>query len=146
MFHTDYIIWEYLFSIWIGSFESRYFTLYRYIFVMSVRQRYTEFHAQVHRPRRQKAHPVCFHYFTKARFVECTQINVESLQIWKMYYSYLYDQKWWSNLRASECTGASICPSVYATVQLPHRHLNSIISNIRLSGHVMLLILAYFRR
>ncbi len=36
MFHMDYIIWEYLFSIWIGSFESRHFTLYRY--VLSVRQ------------------------------------------------------------------------------------------------------------
>ncbi len=30
---------------------------------------YTDFRAQVHRPRRQKEHPVCFHYFTKAQFV-----------------------------------------------------------------------------
>ncbi len=32
MFHTDYIIREYLFSIWIGSFETRHFALYRYVF------------------------------------------------------------------------------------------------------------------
>ncbi len=28
------------------------------IYVFHIRQVYTEFHAQVHRPRRQKAHPV----------------------------------------------------------------------------------------
>ncbi len=49
-----------------------------------------------------------------------TQINVESLQIQKMSYSYLHEQQLWSILRASECTGISICPAVSATVQLPH--------------------------
>ncbi len=50
MFHLDYIIWEYLFTIWIGLFESRHFTLYRYVFV---RQVYTvlEFRAQVQKHR-----------------------------------------------------------------------------------------------
>ncbi len=37
------------------------------IFFMSVRQVYTEFCAQVHRPKRQKAHPDLFRYFTKAQ-------------------------------------------------------------------------------
>ncbi len=40
MFHTDYIIWEYLYFIWISLFESRHFTLYIYL-LMSLRQRYT---------------------------------------------------------------------------------------------------------
>ncbi len=46
--HVSYgfIIWSYLFSIWIGSVESRHFPLCRYIF-MSVRQVYTEFHVEV---------------------------------------------------------------------------------------------------
>ncbi len=35
-----------------------------------------------------------------------------------MYYSYLYEQKWQSILRASEHSGASNCPAVSATVQL----------------------------
>ncbi len=50
--HVSYglysLIWEDLFSIWIGSFESRHFALYRYVFI-SVRQVFTEFRAQVHR-------------------------------------------------------------------------------------------------
>ncbi len=50
MFHTDYIIWEY-FSIWIGSFESRHITLYRYIFNVCKAKIYMEFRAQVHRDR-----------------------------------------------------------------------------------------------
>ncbi len=36
-----------------------------YVYTVKI---YTVLHAQVHRPRRQKVHPVCFHYFTKARF------------------------------------------------------------------------------
>ncbi len=46
------------------------------------------------------------------------QINVESLQIWKMYYSHLYDQKFRIILGEHERTGASICPAVSVTVQL----------------------------
>jgi len=42
-FHMDYIYWEYLFSIWIGSFKSRHFKLTTDIFLMSVRHVYAEF-------------------------------------------------------------------------------------------------------
>ncbi len=122
MFHTDYIIWEYLFSIWIGSFESTHFTFYRYVFI-SVRQVYTEFlsfGSSSQRPRQQKARPFCFNFFTKAHcYCEGTQINLESLQFRKMYYSYLCDNKWGSILRVSDLSGASICAAVSTTVQLP---------------------------
>ncbi len=37
------------------------------------------------------------------RHVQSTQINVESLQIQNMSYSYLHEQQLWSILRASEC-------------------------------------------
>ena len=49
-FHTDYIMWEYLFSVWIGSFKS--FTLYRYIFHVCNKasiHRVSKWCAQVHR-------------------------------------------------------------------------------------------------
>ncbi len=66
--HVSYglysLIWEYLFSTWIGSFESRYFALYTYVFI-SVRQVFTEFHAHVHRDQDGRKRLVCFHYFTK---------------------------------------------------------------------------------
>ncbi len=112
MFHTDDIIWEYLYSIWIGSFESRHFTLYR----LSVRQRYTPSFA-LKFPETKTAESTSFFLslFYKSTFYcyyECTQINVESLQIWKMYNSYLFDQKLQSILRAKERSGASICPAV----------------------------------
>ncbi len=75
--------------------------------------RVSEFHAQFHRPRRQKAHAVCFHYFTKAQcFVVIALYRFER-------YSYLCDQKWRSILRASEHTGAFICPAERAAIQLP---------------------------
>ncbi len=49
------------------------------------------------RPRWEKAHPVCFRYFTKAHsFVFCnydyTQIKVDPLPFQTMLYTYLYDQ------------------------------------------------------
>ncbi len=56
----------------------------------------------------------------KRWYCECTQINVESLSIWKMYYSYQNEQTWQSILGVSERTGAFICPAVITTVQLPH--------------------------
>ncbi len=141
--HVSYgnIIWEYLFSIWTGLFESRHFALYRYIF-MSVRQTYTEFRSFALKfteiKMAESASCLLSLFYKSAMFCcycECTQINVESLQIRKMYYSYLYDQKWQSILRASERTGASICHADRAAIQL----------QTRLSGHVKLLILTYFR-
>ncbi len=66
-------------------------SLYIDIFLMFVRQRHGVSHSSSQR--RQKAHHVFFHYFTKARYYECTQINVESLQIGKMYSFFLYEQK-----------------------------------------------------
>ncbi len=66
---------------------------------------YTEFCAQVHRDRDGRMRILfALYYFTKACFFcycECTQLKVESLQIWKMYYYYLYEQKLRSILRAS---------------------------------------------
>ncbi len=90
----------YLFSIWIGSFESRHFTLYRYIFHVCKASIHgvSDFCAQVYRDRDSRFCAFCMVslFFKRAMFCcycECTQINVESLQILKMYYSYLYDQK-----------------------------------------------------
>ncbi len=45
-----------LFSILIGSFESRHFTLYGYIFHVCKAKIYTEFRAQVHRDRGGRKH------------------------------------------------------------------------------------------
>ncbi len=109
MFHLNYII-EYLFFIWIDSFESRHFPLDRYVF-MSVRQVYWEFRAQVHRDRDGRKHILLFCY------CECTQINAGSLQM-KKKYSYLYEQKLGILLKASVRTSTFICPAVSATVQL----------------------------
>ncbi len=95
-----------------------------YIFLMSIRQRYTRsFALKFTETETAKSTSCLLSLFYKSVFCcycECTQINVESLQIRKMYYSYLYEQKWWRILRASECTGTSICAVVSATVQLPH--------------------------
>ncbi len=46
------------------------------------------------RPRWKKVHPVCVHYFTKVPcfVVIVRQINVESLQILKLYYVVLHEQ------------------------------------------------------
>ncbi len=133
-FHTDYIIWEFLFSIWIGSFESRHFTLS--IFLMSVRQRYTQSFVL----KFTETAEICF-ILQKCFVIVSAQINVESLQIWKMYYSYLYDQKRRSILRANNHTDTSIYPAVSVLMfsfHSPHRHMNSthFSVNIRLSGHV----------
>ncbi len=88
--------------------------------------RILELRAQVHRDWDGRK-PVLSLFYKSAMFCycECTQINVESLQIWNMYYSYLYDQK--SILRASDRIGTSICHAVSSlySAYTPHRHLNS---------------------
>ncbi len=119
MFHFHYIISEYLFFIWIDSFESRHFPLDRYVF-MSVRQVYWKFCAQVHRDRDGRKHILLFSLFYKSKmfcYCECTQINAGSLQM-KKKYSYLYEQKLGIILKASVRTSTFICPAVSATVQL----------------------------
>ncbi len=60
-----------------------------------------------------------------------------------------YEQKL-SILLTSERSGASICPAESATVQLPHsaqtlEQCTFFLVNIRLSSHVKLLLLTYFR-
>ncbi len=66
MFHTDYIIWEYLFSIWIGSFKGRHFNLYWYIFHVCKASihRNSKFRVQVHRGRDGRKH-ILLLYFKK---------------------------------------------------------------------------------
>ncbi len=122
MFHTDYIIREYLFFIWIDHLKVD-ISLSIDILFMSVRQVYPEFRlvffltrSSSQRLRWQKAHPVCFHYFAKVQcfvvMLHTNKLNVESLLIQRMCYSYLYDQKWRSILSASDRTGTSICHAV----------------------------------
>ncbi len=57
---------------------------------------YMEFHVQVHRDR-DGCKRILFALFYKSTmfrcYCECTQINVESLQILNMYSFYLYEQK-----------------------------------------------------
>ncbi len=95
-----------------------------------------KFRAQVHRARRQKAHHVCFCNFTKARFVVIVsaQINVEYLQMLKMYYSYLCEQKWGSILGASDRTGTSICPAV-SYCSAPHSSVTNPVHGLPLTHH-----------
>ncbi len=130
MFHMDYTIWEYCFPFQLVNLKVDISLSIDYFNVYKASIHWVSFSSS-QRPRRQKVHPVCFHYFTKAQWfvvIVSAQINAESLQIWKLYYSFLYDQKWGSILSASERTNASICPAVSATVQLTHSthsHLNS---------------------
>ncbi len=108
MFHTDYIIWKYLIYIWIGSFKSRHFTFYRYsIFFMSLRQAlsFGSFHfffEALKFTKTAESASCLLSLFYKITMICCycegTQKKVDILQIWKMYYSYLW-QKWsiWAN-------------------------------------------------
>ncbi len=93
---TDYIMKEFLFSIWVIS----YLKLSLDIFIISVTQ-FVEFRFIIvkrscSRPRRQ-AHPLFSSLFDKSTtfcwYCECTQIKVDPLQLRMMYYSYLYEQK-----------------------------------------------------
>ncbi len=122
MFHTDYIIREYLFFIWIDHLKVD-ISLSIDILFMSVRQVYPEFRLVFFDALKFTEtemvwwwHPVCFHYFAKVQcfvvMLHTNKLNVESLLIQRMYYSYLYDQKWRSILRASDRTGTSICHAV----------------------------------
>ncbi len=108
------------FSVWICACYTPSSLLY--IFFTSVREVHTEFCSQVHRDWDGRK-PVVSLFYKSTMFCcyyECTQINVESLQIWNMYYSYLDDQK-------SDRIGTSICHAVSSlySAYTPHRHLNS---------------------
>ncbi len=73
-----------------------------YILIMSVKQ-FAEFQFIIvkrscSRPRRQKPHPLFSYLFYKSTMFcwccECTQIKVDPLQFWMMYYSYICEQNW----------------------------------------------------
>ncbi len=128
MFYTEYIIWEYLFYIWIKSFKSRYFTLYKYsiscISFMSVKQvaytRSFEFHAQVHRDQDGRK-PILFPFII-------LQKHNDLLLLWVHTNKCRVFTDLQSILRASDCTSANICPAVSALLfsfHTLHRHLNS---------------------
>ncbi len=128
MFHTDYIIWEYLYFIWISLFEGRHFTLYIYIFIDLFKAKiYMQFHVQVHRDRDGYKRVLFALFYKSTKFrchCECTQINVESLHIWNMYYFYLYEQKFWM---FKEQVSAPAPQSVlqWALLSTPHKHFHS---------------------
>ncbi len=127
MFHMDYIIWEYLFYIWVGLFESRHFTFYRYIF-MSVRQVYMKFRAQVYRDRDgrkhilfpfiilQKRHVLLLWVHTNKRRVFTDSKDV--LLLWAKMRQYFKGK--WAHRRLHLS-----CSELLFSFHTPHRHLNS---------------------
>ncbi len=117
MFHTDYIIWKYLFSIWICSFESRHCALYRYVF-LSVRQIYIEFRAQVYRDRdSRKLILFAFIILQKRNVLLLLWVHTNKCRVFTDSKDVLLLSVW------PKMT--SICPAVSAFLHTPHRNLNS---------------------
>ncbi len=102
-FHTDYFITECLFSIRLTSFQSRHFQLSIDITPMSVCWDFAELQfilvrflkSSSRRQRRQRAHPVCFLFFSKPQsFVVFVSVHkkIDTSKFQLMYNTYLYDQ------------------------------------------------------
>ncbi len=104
-FYTDYFITEYLFSIRIASFKSRYFKLSIDISLMSVCRVFPEFQfifvtgfkMKITETEAADSAPCLYFLFYKSTkfccYYESIQIKVDPLQIRLMYCSYLYDRK-----------------------------------------------------
>ncbi len=119
---------ENLFSIWIGSFESRHFTLYRYI-LMSVRQRYTRSFALKFTDIKMAETASCLLSFHKSAFCcycECAYINrvftdlkdILPLSVWPKMTEYFKSKRAHRRLHLS-------CSDRYCSASTLHRRLNS---------------------
>ena len=89
---------EFLFSICFISL-SNHLKLSIDIFIMSVRHVFTEFRfiflLLLKTRHRKRIVFVLFYESTFCWYCEWTKIKLHPLQLWIMYYSYLYVQKWW---------------------------------------------------
>jgi len=95
MFQTDYMIWEYLFSTWIG-WQSPDITSCLYIYLSclwSIKFWFIFWRSQVHSDQdSRKRNPVGSLYFTTFSF--STEVDPSHSPFFQMtHYSYLYDQK-----------------------------------------------------